>query len=185
MTEQGCGAPHIGRRVGAPGGAGLATLEGPRAPGPPSPSRALGPGISARKAGRSQGRSKGAAPSSLAPPQVVLARLAHQTCRSRLKPRSDALHPLVSRGTEKWDTGHRAPEKQQPRHSGALAKNLTTSFRTPRSGDPESRAKFENVFLDSGFTRHSASKTRVNALMGVPRNDSGDYFANLSSTLSQ
>ena len=45
--ETGCGVPHIGRRDGAPGGAGLARA---RAPRDPTTLQDLGPGILARKA---------------------------------------------------------------------------------------------------------------------------------------
>ena len=44
---------------------------------------------------------------------------------------------------------------------------------------PESRAKF--AIRSSGFRvrAHSASKTRVNALMSAPRNDRGEFFSKL------
>ena len=56
-----------------------------------------------------------------------------------------------------YEEGRKAfMEKRKPVFTGLLD---ARSFRTPRSGDPESILPV--VVMDSGFASHSASKTRV------------------------
>src|SRR5581483_3503101 len=93
-----CGGPHIDRRVGAPGGAGLSRQRA-RAPRDPHPLKHLGPGILARDTGLAR-PVKGAAPAPW---------------------RLPALQPLIRGETEKRDTGTPAARKIKAPGSAALA----------------------------------------------------------------
>src|SRR5690242_12934663 len=100
MTEHGAAADNA-CRDGAPRGA-RAPYEGPRAPGPPLPSEALGSRKLGVQTGRSQGRSKGA---------------------DRKAPWAPPGAPSLSygRAEENRETGAAGRPKTKPRHSGALA----------------------------------------------------------------
>src|SRR5687768_15599157 len=101
MTERGAGLPHIGGRMErreaqrptslaaripitvsllATGDTAVDALGGPQGP----PGRPRQPADRGRR-------------SALAPSQVGFTRLAHLKSRSRVNPRSDALHPLMGR----------------------------------------------------------------------------------------